>query len=180
MLSQTNPLISTLLSAPLTKFQGVCYRMHNPVWAWSPLSTEGASRVGGRFNPKGSPALYLSLKPETCIAEVAGGASTRLLDPMTLCSYHIDINGVLDLRLYYQEFSPGWRLELLKKKQPLGWVLYQALQQRPEVKALLVPSYQMVGEYNLVAIRWEDGEITLYDPDGRLAAVYGKQLIIKS
>ncbi len=96
---------------------------------------------------------------------------------MTLCSYHVDINGVLDLRMFYQEFSTGWRLELLKKQQPLGWELYQALEQRHDVKALLVPSYQMAGEYNLVALKWDQGDITLYDPDGRLAAIYGKQLV---
>ena len=32
------------------RFRGTVYRAHNPQWSWTPLSGEGASRHGGRFN----------------------------------------------------------------------------------------------------------------------------------
>ena len=46
------------------RFQGDCYRAHNPMWSFSPLSGAGAAIHGGRFNSKGMPALYLSLSIE--------------------------------------------------------------------------------------------------------------------
>ncbi|MCY4058561.1 MAG: RES domain-containing protein [Gammaproteobacteria bacterium] len=39
------------------RVQGVVYRAHDPRWAWSPLSGEGARRFGGRFNKAGIPTL---------------------------------------------------------------------------------------------------------------------------
>ena len=42
------------------RFRGRVYRAHNPHWAHSPLSGEGAARHGGRYNRKGTPALYTS------------------------------------------------------------------------------------------------------------------------
>ncbi|MGR5346848.1 RES family NAD+ phosphorylase [Vibrio mediterranei] len=167
-----------LLSQPLITFTGVCFRMHNPVWAWSPLSMEGERRVGGRFNPKGCDALYLSLKPETSIAEVAGGASSKLLDPMLLCSYQADLDGILDLRLCYQQFQTPWRIELLNKKIPPGWQLYRLIEKRKGIKGMLVPSYQITGEYNLILFHWHKSQLKLHDPDGRLRSVYGDRLSV--
>lgn len=45
------------------------YRASQPRWAYLPLSGEGAAISGGRFNEQGVQALYLSLEPETSIAE---------------------------------------------------------------------------------------------------------------
>ncbi|MFV0302812.1 MAG: RES family NAD+ phosphorylase [Paracoccus sp. (in: a-proteobacteria)] len=42
------------------RYRGECFRAHNPRWSFEPLSGEGARRHGGRFNPPGVPALYLS------------------------------------------------------------------------------------------------------------------------
>jgi RES domain-containing protein len=53
------------------RFQGICYRAHDPKWSHLPLSGDGAAASGGRFNPKGIPALYLSLSVETALIEVA-------------------------------------------------------------------------------------------------------------
>ena len=43
-------------------YGGKLYRSLNPVFAREPLSGEGARRHGGRFNPKGTPALYCSYR----------------------------------------------------------------------------------------------------------------------
>jgi RES domain-containing protein len=59
------------------RFQGICYRAHEPKWSFMPLSGSGASINGGRFNPKGIPALYLSLSVETAIKEITGATVSR-------------------------------------------------------------------------------------------------------
>lgn len=70
------------------RFQGLVYRALNPRWALQPLSGEGARRHGGRFNPKGVPALYTSLSVMTAIRE-ANQIGT--LQPTTLVSYQADL-----------------------------------------------------------------------------------------
>jgi RES domain-containing protein len=52
------------------RFQGTCYRAHNPKWSHAPLSGGGAAIRGGRFNPAGIPAFYLSLTVETALKEI--------------------------------------------------------------------------------------------------------------
>lgn len=167
-------LLSELSSQPLVSYSGPAFRMHNPVWAWSPLSCEGAVKTGGRFNPKGSPALYFSLNANTCLAEVSAGISTKLIDPQVLCSYQITIDGLLDLRADHSEtFAPPWRLMKLQKREPPGWKLYRAVAALPKIKGFIVPSYQSPGERNLVLLHWRKREVELHDPDGRMAQVYG-------
>ena len=47
------------------RYAGPLYRALNPVYARAPLSGRGAELYGGRFNAKGTPALYTSLDPTT-------------------------------------------------------------------------------------------------------------------
>lgn len=75
------------------RFEGLLYRALNPVWAREPLSGEGARRHGGRFNPKGMPALYTSLSIMTAIRE-ANQIGT--LQPTTLVAYRGDLEPVFD------------------------------------------------------------------------------------
>lgn len=76
------------------RFRGLVYRAHNPQWSWTPLSGEGASRHGGRFNRRGVPALYTSLSPVTAIREAQ--PLGRPMQPLTLCAYEVDIEPVVD------------------------------------------------------------------------------------
>jgi RES domain-containing protein len=46
-----------------------CWRILAPKWAHDPLSGDGAARFGGRFNPKGIPALHVSESIDTAFAE---------------------------------------------------------------------------------------------------------------
>jgi len=75
------------------RFQGLLYRALNPVYAREPLSGEGARRHGGRFNPKGMTALYMSLSVLTAIRE-ANQVGT--LQPTTLVAYEADIGPIFD------------------------------------------------------------------------------------
>ncbi|MEM9765192.1 MAG: RES family NAD+ phosphorylase, partial [Pseudomonadota bacterium] len=75
------------LAAPAERgaiHRGLLYRALNPVYAGEPLSGRGAALHGGRFNARGTPALYLSLSPATALRE-ANQVGT--LQPTTLVAY---------------------------------------------------------------------------------------------
>ena len=175
-------LIDSLDTFPDTTYTGPAFRMHNPVWAWSPMSMVGASINGGRFNPKGREALYLSLSVHGCHCEVTGGATNAVLDPQMLCSYSVDIDGLLDLREHYAHcFESPWRIDLLDGKVPPGWRFYEEVILHFGINGILVPSYVKGAERerNLVLFRTpENDAVTLHDPDGRLRAIYGDKLDI--
>lgn len=50
-------------------FKGKLYRAINPIFAQDPLSGRGEALYGGRFNRKGTPALYTSLSIMTALRE---------------------------------------------------------------------------------------------------------------
>lgn len=79
----------------LTRIQGKLYRALNPIYAREPMSGRGAELYGGRFNPKGVPALYTSLSVMTAIKEANQVGS---LQPTTLVSYEAEIESVFDSR----------------------------------------------------------------------------------
>src|SRR3546814_4807925 len=71
------------------RFEGRCFRGHDPAWSFSPVSGEGAAITGGRFNRKGEPTLYLALDIMTAVSECTQGFSHRL-QPLTMCEYDVD------------------------------------------------------------------------------------------
>lgn len=75
------------------RHRGLLYRALNPNRARQPLSGEGARLHGGRFNARGTPALYTSLSVLTAIRE-ANQIGT--LQPTTLVSYDADITPIFD------------------------------------------------------------------------------------
>ncbi|WP_269933140.1 RES family NAD+ phosphorylase [Aminobacter sp. HY435] len=77
------------------RYQGKLYRALNPVYAREPLSGRGAELYGGRFNPKGLPALYASLAMMTALREANQVGN---LQPTTLVSYEAEIDRVFDCR----------------------------------------------------------------------------------
>ena len=74
-------------------YQGILYRALNPIRAREPLSGEGARLYGGRFNPRGTPALYTSMSVLTSIREANQAGS---LQPTTLISMEADLDPVFD------------------------------------------------------------------------------------
>nr|WP_269747071.1 RES domain-containing protein [Elstera litoralis] len=78
------------------RFIGTCFRAHDPRWSFAPLSGAGAAQKGGRFNPVGCAALYLSLDLTTAILEASQGFSFKV-PPLTLVSYTIDCEDIHDL-----------------------------------------------------------------------------------
>jgi RES domain-containing protein len=96
----------------LLEFQGLAYRAHDPRWSFNPLSGEGAALNGGRFNPKGTPALYLSLDPMTAIKKAAQGFAHKY-EPCVLCTYEIDCEDVIGLRDEEERRAAGVGIDAL-------------------------------------------------------------------
>lgn len=82
---------------PLTsgRYSGPLYRALNPVYAREPLSGCGAELYGGRFNAKGTAALYTALTPATALREANQVGS---LQPTILVSYAADLGLIFDTR----------------------------------------------------------------------------------
>lgn len=76
-------------------YRGKLYRALNPIYAREPLSGKGAELYGGRFNPRGMPALYCSLTVLTALREANQVGN---LQPTTLVCYEAEIEGVFDGR----------------------------------------------------------------------------------
>ncbi|KKX27115.1 RES domain-containing protein [Rhizobium sp. LC145] len=77
------------------RYEGKLYRALNPVYARQPLLGRGAELYGGRFNPKGMPALYTSLSVLTALREANQVGN---LQPTTLVSYEAVFERVFDGR----------------------------------------------------------------------------------
>lgn len=74
-------------------YSGRLYRALNPVYAREPLSGRGAQLYGGRFNPRGMPALYASTSIMTAVREANQAGD---LQPTTLVAYRAEIEAVFD------------------------------------------------------------------------------------
>ncbi|MGY5810854.1 RES family NAD+ phosphorylase [Rhizobium sp. LEGMi198b] len=77
------------------RYEGKLYRALNPIYAHQPLSGRGAELYGGRFNPKGMPALYTSLSVLTALREANQVGN---LQPTTLVSYDAALEKVFNSR----------------------------------------------------------------------------------
>jgi RES domain-containing protein len=163
------------------RFSGVCYRAHDPKWAWGPISGDGAAAKGGRFNPVGVPALYLALSIEGLFAEMGHGFARRF-DPLTVCCYDVDVDGVVDLRSDADRASAGvdlgqlacaWLEDRLQRRKPASWTVAEWLI-AGGASGILVPSFAN-GPHpdmaNLVLWAWgpdPQTRVTVYDPGRRL------------
>jgi RES domain-containing protein len=163
------------------RYTATVYRAHNPEWAWSPISGEGARRHGGRFNRPGVPALYTSLSPLTALLEAS--PLGRPMQPITLCAYAVDAGPVFDARdpavcaahdVRIAEFDcPNWNREMLEGKVPASQRLAERLQANGFV-AMLVRSFARGAgdrDDNLVFWQWGDNlpsRVRVIDDESRL------------
>ena len=164
------------------RFQGTVYRAHNPQWAWTPLSGEGARRHGGRFNRRGVAALYCSLTQIGAIREAT--PLGRPMQPLTLCAYEVDVDPVFDARdpreLREKGFReadlacPTWHADMLNGHVAASQRLAERLVEAGHV-GMLVRSFAIGAsedDVNLVMWRWGDvypARVTVIDEQGRLA-----------
>jgi RES domain-containing protein len=161
-------------------YRGLLYRALNPVYAREPLSGRGAELYGGRFNAKGTPALYASLTIQTALREANQVGS---LQPTTLVCYDAEIERVFDTRdamaLAAEGMDTdaladaGWRDQMRKS----GEARTQGFARRlagEGYQGLLVRSFARgarADDMNLVLFSWGAGppsRLTLIDDEKRL------------
>lgn len=162
------------------RFQGVCYRAIDPRWSFAPESGDGAAIRGARFNPKGVPELYLATTPEGAFAEASQGFAYKF-HPMTLCSYEVDCEDILDLSSDTARQAEGvsletlacpWALRLAENRKPESWAIHAQFSK--QAAGVLVPSFANrapSGAINLVLWRWGRNvphRVAVFDPDSRL------------
>lgn len=153
---------------PLT---GRYWRMLSVHWQSRPFES-GSHLTGGRWNPVGVPALYLSADYNTAIQEM----HQDLLRPGTLVAFDVRASAIGDLRDADRRLAENeWRrIYKLEGGTPPSWKLAKRLI-ADGAEGALVPSVQNRGGLNLVLWRWRDAEkagegaaITLLDPMGDL------------
>lgn len=163
------------------RFVGTCYRGHDPKWAFSPLSGDGAASQGGRFNEAGAPALYLALTTAGIFVEMSHGFAHRF-DPLTVCTYEVNCNDIVDLRtkktrrtagIALSDLACGWKDDLTNGRNPTSWSVARRLINNGAA-GILVPSFAVGarrGMSNLVLWRWGPNpphQVHVFDPSGRL------------
>ena len=165
------------------RYQGKLYRALNPIHAREPLSGRGAELHGGRFNPKGTPALYLATSLHTAIRETNQVGD---LQPTTIVAYDGDIENVLDSRDpdALRKFGmtpadladPTWRDQMQGGGKAATQIFAQTLIAEG-FNGMLVRSFARGAtneDINLVLWNWDGtppSRVTLIDDDGRLGRI---------
>ena len=106
----------------VTNVRSRFWRVLAPRWAHQPLSGEGAARHGGRWNPRGVAALYMSADLSTAVAEYEQELGIR---PGTFVAYDVDVEGVVDLPHRRRTGPRKWIL-LRDRTTPPGWTIAEA------------------------------------------------------
>jgi RES domain-containing protein len=163
------------------KWEGTCYRAHDPQWAWTPISGAGAAAKGGRFNAVGTPALYLASSMEGMLVEMGHGFGHRF-DPLTICSYNVDVDELVDLRtdaartaeaVDLADMACPWAYDIAQGKVPASWTLANSLIAKGAA-GILSPSFATGARpdmFNLVLWRWGPTlpqKVEVHDPNRRL------------
>ncbi|MEM6659832.1 MAG: RES family NAD+ phosphorylase [Pseudomonadota bacterium] len=161
------------------RYIGPLYRALNPVYARTPLSGRGARDHGGRFNARGTAALYTSIDKTTTLREANQVGS---LQPTMVVSYHADLGPVFDTRdsralerenIAAQTLAdPAWRTKMLDR-QPVPTQEFAKELIRQGFVGLLVRSFASGAtedDLNLVLWRWSGrgARLDVVDDENRL------------
>lgn len=162
------------------RYRGKLYRALNPLFAREPLSGRGAERYGGRFNPRGMPALYTSL---SIMAALREANQTGNLQPTMLVCYEAEYDNVFDTRdrdalreLAIEPSAladPSWRDQMKAEGNSATQRLAQTLVDRG-YHGLLVRSFApgaTADDLNLVLWQWGSEppcHLTVIDDEERL------------
>ena len=162
-------------------YRGPLFRALNPIYAREPLSGRGAELYGGRFNPKGVPALYTSLTVMTALREANQAGA---LQPTMLVSYDAEIEDVFDSRDEAALKAEGmdaaaladttWRDQIKGSGEAATQVFARRLLDKG-FHGLLVRSFAPGAtehDLNLVLWHWSDtapARLTLIDDESRLS-----------
>ncbi len=152
------------------------FRAFVPRWAYLPLSGEGASRFGGRWNPVGAPTIYAARELSTAWAEynqgfiqhpaliaqmlLSGAALADLTDAATLTRLGIDQD------IHRCE----WRSEMDADRVPATHSLRVRLMAEG-FDGVVYPSFMSIGGTCVALWRWNEPGAPLLkvvDPDARL------------
>lgn len=163
------------------RYDGKLYRALNPLYAREPLSGRGAALHGGRFNPRGVPALYTSLSVMTALREANQVGN---LQPTTLVSYDAEIDNISDSRDAAALAAEGmdaaaladttWRDQMKKSGEAKTQVFARRLI-GAGYNGLFVRSFaagSTAEDMNLVLWRWADippARLVLIDDENRLS-----------
>lgn len=171
------------MSVTTSRLTTTVYRAHNPRWSFAPDSGAGAAKHGGRFNRPGLPALYTSSRYELAVIEAQQGLPFKL-QPLTIISYTVDHDRVLDLSsapacaaagVSRQDLDCAWELIAFDGNTPPSWALAERLIDAG-VGAIIVPSFADGADergVNLVFWDWQAApprQVVVNDDEHRLPA----------
>lgn len=152
------------MKPPFRRFVGRCYRAHHPRWSFAPESGDGAKRHGGRFNPPGVAALYMSLSVKTAWLEAQQGFVFKA-QPLTLCAYEVDCVDMINLAdeetraaadAPLADLACPWEDLADRRTTPPSWAIAERLR-KAGCAGIMVPSFASSAresDFNLVFWRW--------------------------
>jgi RES domain-containing protein len=172
---------AVLQSLPLVRFNRYVTRFIFEAHRGAALDVAGALRVGGRYNPPGTPALYTSLRRVTALTE-----ATQLFEdedpvkPMVMLTVRVDSRKIADLTSPAALRALGTnRAELtalIIDKQPgnaVPQVLGRIAHETGRIEGLLVWSRVSQRERNLILFPDRLGmRYDLYDPAADLPSLH--------
>ncbi|MEG3166306.1 RES domain-containing protein [Sphingomonas sp. PB2P19] len=163
------------MTYPLRPLAAPLWRMIYPRHQLAPFSGDGARLYGGRWNMRGTAALYLALDYATAVAEYYQG----LPKPGMLAPYRVEATRIADLtrpdERVTQALACDWKaIALIAGQVPPSSALTQELI-AAGAQGAIVPSVQNRGGQSLVLWRWHDAPeagdgaaLTLLDPEAVL------------
>lgn len=152
------------------------WRAFVPRWAHLPLSGEGAAQFGGRWNPKGMPAIYAACELSTAWAEYNQGfvQHPALIARLELSGARLadltDEATLAELGVKEAIHRCEWRDAMDRAKVPATHALAKRLL-RAGWHGVLYPSFMSPGGSCVALWRWNGRNaprLDVIDPDHRL------------